>query len=66
MEIKVRELTEVKEKSKQEVEQELLDKHEQQQKNENLDNKPEVSGKQEEIKFEENNVAEATEEKKNG
>ena len=66
MEIKVRELTEVKEKSKQEVEQELLDKHEQQQKNENLDNKPEVSGKQEKIKFEENNVAEATEEKKNG
>ena len=63
MEIKVRELTEVKEKSKQEVEQELLDKHEQQHKNENLDNKPEVSGKQEEIKFEENNVAEATEEK---
>ena len=54
MEIKVRELTEVKEKSKQEVEQELLDKHEQQQKDEDLDNKPEVSGKQEKIKFEEN------------
>ena len=34
MEIKVRELTDVKEKSKQEIEQELLDKHEQKQKNE--------------------------------
>tara|TARA_Y100001938_G_C8038964_1_gene405059 strand:+ start:66 stop:1241 length:1176 start_codon:yes stop_codon:yes gene_type:complete len=31
MEIKVRELTDVKEKSKQEIEQELLDKHEQKQ-----------------------------------
>jgi len=34
MEIKVRELTDVKEKSKQEIEQELLDKHEQKQNNE--------------------------------
>ena len=63
MEIKVRELTEVKEKSKQEIEQELLDKHEQKQKDENPVVKPETSGKQEELNFEENNVAEATEEK---
>ncbi len=63
MDIKVRELTDVKEKSKQEIEQELLDKHEEKQNNETPVENTENVAKQEELNFEENNVAEATEKK---
>ena len=63
MDIKVRELTDVKEKSKQEIEQELLDKHEEKQKNETPIGNTENVAKQEELNFEENNVAETTEKK---